>query len=362
MRLAADRVTRRCSMRVLFLLCACLLLGGCRSKKRAAAPPPATVQTAPSSGDAQRPADLGAGDAASAAAGVLSFVPDMAAQGLPAAAASEQDVIVFALNEDSGKRAGQQMSATAIPAVCFSAKKRRLMTGRSCLRLMPPAGATLRLGDSRTVVLGQRHKTTCYDADDDVESSAIAFKVTGPPRAEGPQQSTYASYFDFNPFAIWPETAAARIQLVEGSEEPNPDELRELMSAVRKSRDQKPVPAARSDLSDLLLTRRLEADLDGDGLSEVFYDIYVRSESREYLFVRNGRSPRKLSRVEVVLPGDEYSHDPEPIAVMDLDQDGRPELLLKRYAYSGSDLFFGKLKGTALMLFSATSCKPIWID
>lgn len=203
-----------------------------------------------------------------------------------------------------------------------------------------PDGSAVRYSRGDTLALQSRDTWTC----EPTEITRPAFRV-----ASLPPES-----FRYGELAVWPESRAARFfPDPSGPFSVNPEEEENLSEAIQKLK-----PGATEPVQ---LHQVVYLDVDGDGKEERFYSVFVEPSSGDEedfifngmafsgAFLADGDNPDEL---RLLMHGNLSRFDLR--GAIDLDGNGRQELIIRSFFYEGDgvDLFQLPVRGKPRLLGS----------
>jgi hypothetical protein len=228
-----------------------------------------------------------------------------------------------------------------VPIACYDAAAAEWRALGACVALVPP-GERARLDDGRTVTTGGPIEVTCPGPGRPFD----AIRAQGLEAATGGRDPM---------LAFWPEQAQAEIVPFLSSTAVVTPSLEELALAETMAEQTSPEVEATPVIDQIVAL-----DLDGDGADERLYSVNAtRADvAGEFLFAglwaALGPEPNDLRRVYR-----SEGLDPQgfhPLAVMDLDRDGREEYVAQLNYFQGIALTVDRLVGDQLESAALFTC------
>jgi hypothetical protein len=237
-----------------------------------------------------------------------------------------------------------------VPLGCYEASKKQLVKflGENeddptpCLSLLPE-GAMVAHSQGKSLATKGGGLWKCEPAD--IERKAALINI---PKA---------NELPWNEVAVWPETTP--VTFFPRTE--NPDEAKVSLapaeSAALNALAKKEEPKLKKDLTFL---QSVAVDIDGDGKEERFFSAFYPDDSREggepgFVFSAFLMAPGgDLSKLVVLQKSDFVRY--ELLAAVDLDGDGKRELVVHDFFYEGAGLTLYKLNGTNPERLGGSGC------
>jgi hypothetical protein len=231
-----------------------------------------------------------------------------------------------------------------VPIACFDAATRRTRSGHDCLDAVPPDAEVGVAGGATLEIVG-RVPWPC--SGEDAADAPRVFAIAPTSGDGAPAVSRWA---------IWPVTKAASVRTAASMREGDADlaiDAADLEAATRAARE------TGGDVARALrVTQATAADLDGDGRDETIYAATFRTRTDEPsdeawsgLLAQSGAAHSDFS----VLLHDTLASF-EALAVLDLEGDGRMELLVSSPYYEGEGVSLIRLSGGGIEVVGSWSC------
>lgn len=255
----------------------------------------------------------------------------------PSRGTDDRSNVVFAT-------AAGEAGTLLVPIACYDAATGRTRSAAECIDAVPPNAEVGIAGEATLEIVG-RVPWPCSGEDE-----AAAPRVFSTTPASGQKAPAVSRW------AIWPVTKAASVRTATAVSDGAPDltiAVADLEAATKAARE------AGGDASrPLRVTQALTAELDGDGLDEAIYAVTFRARTDEPsdeawsgLLAKSGAARSSFS---VLLHDTLASY--EVLAVLDLDGDGRMELLVSSPYYEGEGVSLVHLAGGGVEVVGSWSC------
>lgn len=255
-------------------------------------------------------------------------LPQSAPQSAP------QTVVLFA---------GPKGEGWLLPGGCYDATKKAFLERDACLSLVA-VGTQVAYDNGGVAKITEKGKESLCGIEDEVQE---AIKVEGTTKGGA--------------FALWPESAVAMLRKVPAPGDLNSslgaDESARLEAAVRKNA---PGPVAR-----FVLRQRVLLDLDGDSKDDILYSVHAEKApqpgdnapggtyswdtSSDGLYFSTAAKPESVEPLSSAVSF-------EILAVSDLDQDKRAEVILSTEYYEGGGISLNRLEAQKWVQLKPLNC------
>lgn len=230
--------------------------------------------------------------------------------------------------------AGGQESRSLFPIACFNGALKQAQGGQTCLDLVPERTIVGKAGGETLEVVG-RVPVPCAGEDEAAADKAL----TATPVSRGFQPSPTSAW------AVWPVSKATSVLTIPTPGSPPAIDATDLEALTRAAR-----ASGGSLTASLQIAQVMSADLDGDGRNEMFFVGSFRAQDEEPsneawsgLLSKSGVEPPQIAVLQQDML-DTY----EVLAILDIEGDGRMEMLVRSSYYEGMAVSLFRLAGGRL--------------